>query len=200
METRKDIKRQEMSKAEARAYMKERRGSVLPKERRSMDAKIQENLFSLSCVQDAKWCYTFISYKTEVDTLGIIKKAWQSGKHVAVPKVVKDQMIFYEITDFAQLQKGYQGILEPDEKQCLWEVTPKQTKEASVFLMPGLAFDEAKHRVGYGGGFYDRYLEKNMGMNMTTIALAYDFQIVEKIVAQEFDIPVQWILTEKRLL
>ena len=87
---------------------------------------------------------------------GSIEKAWADGKEIAVPKVQGLDMIFYKLTDFAQLEPGYYGIPEPVSGEIVqWE--------DALMIMPGVAFDRQNHRVGYGGGFYDRYLEKHPG-------------------------------------
>ena len=96
----------------------------------------------------------YADYNHEVMTRFIIEEAWKAGKEVAVPKVVGKDMIFYRLTDFSQLAPGYFGIPEPVGSEAVdWE--------DALMIMPGVAFDRENHRVGYGGGFYDRFLEKH---------------------------------------
>jgi 5-formyltetrahydrofolate cyclo-ligase len=101
-------------------------------------------------------------------------------------------MKFFYITSFEEdLEDGYFGIREPKE------IHPAK-EENALLLMPGVAFDEARHRVGYGGGFYDRFLEAHPGM--VTVALAFEFQVKEEVPFEEFDIRPSRIVTEKRVI
>ena len=117
----------------------------------------------------------------------IIEAAWKAGKEVAVPKVVGQDMVFYKLTDFSQLEKGYFGIQEPARGEIVqWE--------EAMMVMPGVAFDKDNHRVGYGGGFYDRFLEKHP--QVTRVAVAFDFQILAEVPTEPTDISPQLIVTE----
>ena len=95
----------------------------------------------------------YADYNHEVMTGFLIEEAWKSGKEVAVPKVVGKDMVFYKLTDFKQLAPGYFGIPEPSQGEIVhWD--------QALMIMPGVAFDRKNNRVGYGGGFYDRFLER----------------------------------------
>lgn len=181
-----------MTKKEAREQQKKLRQTLLPEERQIRNQKISECLFAQEAVRKSKWMFPFVSYGTEVDTLGIIQKALEKKMRVAVPRVEGQQMDFYEITSMGQLKEGFHRILEP--------VTQERIEaHEGVMLLPGLAFDLQKNRVGYGGGYYDRYLERVLGDRLTTIAIAYDFQIVEQIESEEFDCRPDWIITDQRM-
>ena len=120
----------------------------------------------------------------------IIEAAWKAGKEVAVPKVVGQDMVFYKLTDFSQLEKGYFGIPEPARGEIVqWE--------EAMMVMPGVAFDKDNHRVGYGGGFYDRFLEKHP--QVTRVAVAFDFQILSEVPTEPTDISPQLIVTESKV-
>ena len=95
-------------------------------------------------------------------------------------------MDFYEIRDFSELQKGAYGILEPTGDRLLLP------QKDDLMLVPGAAFDRNGYRIGYGGGYYDRYLRRHP--DMKTIALAYDFQIISRVPAEEFDVPAGEVL------
>ena len=100
-------------------------------------------------------------------------------------------MTFYRLEDFSQLKPGYFGIPEPEEGEAAeWE--------DALIIMPGVAFDRENHRVGYGGGFYDRFLEKHPGL--TRMALAFGFQILESVPAESTDICPEIIVTEEEIL
>ena len=95
----------------------------------------------------------------------LIEKAWADGKEIAVPKVQGLDMIFYKLTDFAQLEPGYYGIPEPVSGEIVqWEDAPDDHARRCPF-------DRQNHRVGYGGGFYDRYLEKHPRVKRVAAAL-----------------------------
>ena len=129
----------------------------------------------------------YADYNHEVMTGFLIREAWKAGKEVAVPKVVGKDMVFYRLTDFSQLKPGYFGISEPDEGEIVdWE--------NALMIMPGVAFDRENHRVGYGGGFYDRFLEKHP--HLKRIAVAFDFQILDQVPTEPTDICPQIIVTE----
>ncbi|MDD7403668.1 MAG: 5-formyltetrahydrofolate cyclo-ligase [Butyribacter sp.] len=183
-----------MTKTQARQYMKKKRQELSGEERKEKDRQIFERLFQMEQVRQAKWLFPFVSYGTEVDTLSIIEYVLsETGIRLAVPRVQGKEMDFFEIREMNQLQRGYRGILEP--------VTEKKVQIAEgIILMPGLAFDQNKNRVGYGGGFYDRYLAQCDGASVTTIALAYDFQIIDSIQTEKFDYKPDFLLTEKRIL
>lgn len=159
-----------------------------------MDAwsrEIAKKVASLPEFVQAKRVLAYADYNHEVMTGYIIEEAWKAGKEVAVPKVVGKDMIFYRFTDFHQLKPGYYGIPEPVEGETVdW-------KDA-LMIMPGVAFDRENHRVGYGGGFYDRFLEKHP--DIVRVAVAFDFQILESVPVEPTDIFPQIIVTEKENL
>ena len=109
---------------------------------------------------------------------------------MSVPKVVGKDMIFYRLTDFSQLESGYFGIPEPREDG---EVT---RWEDALMIMPGVAFDKNCNRVGYGGGFYDRFLEKHP--KICRVAVSFSFQILEEVPTEPTDICPEIIVTEDR--
>ncbi|MDO5336318.1 MAG: 5-formyltetrahydrofolate cyclo-ligase [Eubacteriales bacterium] len=156
-----------------------------------MSEQIAERLFSLPVFLKAQRILAYADYNHEVRTGEIIHRALLLGKEVAVPRVEGRDMIFYKITDPSVLQPGYFGIPEPTcGQEAGWE--------EALMIMPGVAFDKDNRRVGYGGGFYDRYLEKHPKIN--TIALAFEFQIMDKVPFEPTDISPARILTEERLL
>jgi 5-formyltetrahydrofolate cyclo-ligase len=183
-----------MTKQEARTWMKKRRGEMEPIERKRQDEEIKKRILNEFAWEDISWFYPFVSYGTEVDTLKIIAhvlshKMGGHFVHVAVPRVEGQEMEFYEITSMEELKKGYQGILEP-VASC-----KKVDATEGLMLLPGLAFDLSGHRAGYGGGYYDRYLGRRKEANLLTCGIAYDFQILDHIETEEFDICPQKIIT-----
>ena len=134
----------------------------------------------------AKTIYGYLPYNQEVRTVPMLQRALDEGKRVAVPKVYGDDMRFIYLDDLSQVAKGYAGIPEPVADG------PVAQDETALVLMPGLAFDPAGHRIGYGGGFYDKFLAREP--HHPTVALCYEFQVIEHLETEEFDIPVDQVI------
>ncbi len=137
---------------------------------------------------DTVYCY--VDYRHEVGTKEIIAEAWNQNKKVAVPKVEDDEMNFYYIRNHSDLKEGYRGIWEPQE--CV-----KATDENPLVILPGVAFDVQGNRIGYGKGFYDKFLMKHP--NCRTIALGFKLQIVDKIPTDAYDIQPNILITEETI-
>jgi 5-formyltetrahydrofolate cyclo-ligase len=135
--------------------------------------------------RQAKTVCGYLPYNQEVRTIPILERALADGKRVAVPKVYGDQMRFIYLTDLTQVEKGYSGIPEPISD------APVADDPTALVLMPGMAFDADGHRIGYGGGFYDKFLAEEP--NHPTVALCYDFQMLSNIETDDFDIPVDCV-------
>lgn len=152
--------------------------------------KASEDLARQFCAtvfyRDAQTLYGYLPYNQEVRTEPILLQAWKDGKKVAVPKVYGDTMRFIYLENLDQVEKGYAGIPEPVADG------PVANDEKALVLMPGLAFDYAGHRVGYGGGFYDKFLSAEP--THPTVALCYSFQMFESLETEEFDVPVDLVL------
>ena len=119
----------------------------------------------------------------------IIEQAKKDGKRVAVPKVIGDEMIFIWLDDLSRVELGYCNIPEPMDNG------PEAVDETALVMMPGLAFDPEGHRCGYGGGFYDRYLE--LHPHHPTIAMCYGFQMYDHLDVDAHDIPVDVVLSQE---
>lgn len=150
---------------------------------------IHEKLFKLNSYKQCKYVFTYINIGSEVRTVEIINKALAERKKVAVPKILKDKksMIFVEIKSLNDLSKGNFNILEPIDSKGIVSNTD------TVFLVPGLAFDYKNYRIGYGGGYYDKYLKN--AKYLKRIGLAYDFQIIDSIPKDEYDINIDCVIT-----
>jgi len=136
--------------------------------------------------KSAKTIYGYLPYNQEVRTVPMLQKALADGKKVAVPKVYGDEMRFILLDDLSRVENGYSNIPEPIDDG------PVARDETALVLMPGLAFDPQGHRIGYGGGFYDKFLSREPGH--PTVALCYDFQVFPQLDTEEFDIPVDLVL------
>lgn len=181
-----------MTKEEARNEMKQKRKQISEKQKKEWDQKILLNLLSTNVVSKNRALYTYVSYNHEVDTVALIEYALAHSIKVAVPKVEGSEINFYYISSMNEVAPGYQKIPEPTTNETVVEA------EDAVVIMPGLCFDVHGNRVGYGGGFYDRYLKKVSG-NKTTIALAYDVQVIASIESELHDTPVEWVITPTQI-
>ncbi len=148
-------------------------------------AALAQQLFAHPLYRRAKTLYAYLSYNQEVRTEGIIRQALKDGKKVAVPKVYGDTMRFVYIHEGSPISTGYKGIPEPVEDHLAADKT-------ALVLMPGLAFTKEGQRMGYGGGFYDRFLASEPH---PTIALCYDFQLVDSLPTEIHDVPVNIVLS-----
>lgn len=199
METKKEIR--------TRA-LKERR-ALPPEKRDSFDRRIHRLAAAHPLFQNAREIYCYASFRDEVSTAGLMDLAWKTGKKVAVPRVMdKRQIEFYYIESLGELLPGYQGIPEP-EADMAKKAIPGKTADihmnteglfpnrdrAILMVLPGAAFDKMGNRIGYGKGFYDRYLQRFPGCRR--IGLAYSVQCVEEIPAESWDVCAEVVITEK---
>ncbi len=190
-------------KAMLRKQMIKKRNEIPQKQKELWDRQI---LGCLKAYEEADSCpvyLCYVNYKSEVSTKEFIEWCLNNGKKVFVPKVdavqKKQWMAFYRIDSLEELKAGYQGILEPEglQEKSFSEWVKRQRKADIRMLLPGAAFDRMGNRIGYGGGFYDRWLEKWKNLSMERIALAYAFQIVLEIPAEESDKTVDFMITER---
>ena len=175
-----------MNKKELRAWIREQKRKMTPQQIESASRQLGQLLVETELYQKADTIYGYLPYNQEVRTVPMLERAIADGKRVAVPKVYGEEMRFIYLTDLNQVEKGYAGIPEPMED------APVAEDKTALVLMPGLAFDPQGHRIGYGGGFYDKFLEKEP--LHPKVALCYDFQVVEHLETEEFDIPVDKVI------
>ena len=175
-----------MDKKALRHQIREKKRAMTPEQIQEASNRLAELFADCDAYKNAKTVYGYLPYNQEVRTVPILQRALQDGKRVAVPKVYGEEMRFIYITDLAAVEKGYAGIPEPVADE------PVAHDPTALVLMPGLAFDHQGHRIGYGGGFYDRFLAREPGH--PTVALCYDFQVLPRLETEEFDIPVDCVL------
>jgi len=159
--------------------------------------------------KNASELLVYVDYNHEVQTRGLINQALADGKKVFCPKIVGDpentKMEFYEIHALSELEEGYHGIMEPkifsdnqwtdSDKKNEPQKTKNTSMKSALMIMPGVAFDPQKNRIGYGKGYYDRFLQR-YGNDLETIAVCFDCQLVEKIEAGIYDILPHILYTE----
>mgnify|MGYP002560589213 FL=1 len=170
---------------------------ALPKEEvREKSLRIMRRIEETETFKNADNLLAYIDFRGEVATGTLIEKAWELGKKVYVPRVAGKEMEFYQIHSFEDLEKGAYGILEPKKECPVYEAGEGQT---TLAILPGSVFDEKKNRVGYGGGFYDRFLE-NLRKDAVTIGIAFDLQIFDEVPKEAHDAQLDYIVTESRIL
>ena len=175
-----------MDKTELRRQIRARKRAMTEAEINEKSRRLGELFAASALYQAAETIYGYLPYNQEVRTVPMLEQALRDGKRVAVPKVVGDEMVFIYMDDLSKTEKGYAGIPEPVENG------PVADDPRALVLMPGLAFDPQGHRIGYGGGFYDRFLASEP--EHPTLALCYDFQMLPHLETESFDIPVDCVL------
>ena len=175
-----------MDKKELRRSIREQKRAMTEAEITCRSEKLGQLFAASDAYKNAKTIYFYLPYNQEVRTIPMLEQALKDGKRVAVPKVYGDEMKFIAISDLSRIEKGYAGIPEPIDDG------PIADDKTALVLMPGLAFDPQGHRIGYGGGFYDRFLAAEP--NHPTLALCYEFQMLPHLETEEFDIPVDTVL------
>jgi 5-formyltetrahydrofolate cyclo-ligase len=174
----------------------EHRDSIDINTKGQWDEDIFNSLIKSEWYKKANTIFAFVSFKSETDTHKIIKYAIHDGKTICVPRIKSKQkgIEIFKIDNFDQLEKGYFGILEPIES-CL----AVESKDIDLILMPGVAFDRQGGRLGYGAGFYDRFLSK-INRSVDKIAVAYHFQVLDNIPMDEHDVRIDGIVTEEETI
>lgn len=181
-------------KKEIRKSIIEKRNKIKNKDKTSMDKKIIESFKKEDSYKKARGIFIYIGFGSEINTKVIIEDALKKGKEVYVPKVKGKEMLLIKIDSLENLVTSSYGILEPIGDNNNFDVD-----KLDLLVMPGVAFDNSGNRIGYGGGYYDRFLEKNK-TNAEKIALAYEFQILNSINNEKHDVKVDKIITEERII
>ena len=175
-----------MNKKEMRAIIRAQKRAMTEEQIVSASRNLGVLFRNSELYKNAKSIYGYLPYNQEVRTVEMLEQAIRDGKRVAVPKCYGEEMRFIWLDDLTQVAPGYANIPEPIADEPIADDT------TALVLMPGLAFDPQGHRIGYGGGFYDRFLAEEP--NHPTLALCYGFQMVEHLETEAFDIPVDQVL------
>ena len=175
-----------MDKQELRKMIRQQKKAMTEEMILAASEDLARQFYNTEAYKNAKTIYGYLSYNQEVRTVPILQKALLDGKQVAVPKVYGDTMRFIYLTDLSQVAPGCMGIPEPVDDG------PVAEDKTALVLMPGVAFDAKGNRMGYGGGFYDKFLAQEP--EHPTVALCYRFQMVDAIPTEEYDIPVDLVL------
>ena len=179
-------------KQEIRAEYKKKRRSIPAETKQRYDRAIRERIEALPCYRRAACLLCYVSLSDEVDTFGLIEDALAEGKMVCVPVSLEEThtVDFYQINSLDELEPGTYGVLEP---------VPGKAKKITAFprpavcIVPGLVFDQEGFRLGYGKGYYDRFLQRFRGVK---IGVCYRELMVELLPHGYYDRPVDWLVSE----
>ena len=169
------------------------RNSFSAEERREKSERIKEKLFTFFEFKTAKVILLYAAKGSEVETEEMIEEALSSGKKVGLPLTKGKGLLFSQIFSYEELSPSTLGILEPKKER------PIPLDKVDLVVIPGIAFDAKGNRIGFGRGFYDRFLSR-IPKRILKIGLAFELQVVETIPEGLTDIPVDKIITEKRII
>lgn len=186
-----------MDKITLRKDILNERSKLSPLNHLSFSKRIISNIISTTFYKNAQVIMCFVSFADEVDTHEFIKQALADGKRIVVPIAVHEtkELKPSELKSFDELEPGYYNILTP-KKEYIRLVSPE---EIDLVLVPGVVFDHYGYRVGYGGGYYDRFLPK-LRKDVKKIAIGFGLQVITRVPRESFDVPVDMIITENGLL
>ena len=176
-------------KNKLRAFYKSVRNSVDSSQKNESDRRILTWLINFDIYLNSAFILIYVSFGSEVDTKALIEYSLGFGKRLAVPHCENNEMNFYEISSLNELVIGKFGIPTVTTGNNL----PVDCFDGALCVVPGLCFDLYGNRIGYGGGFYDRFLEKH---HIPTVGLTYEKCICNQIPYEEYDIKIDVIITE----
>ncbi len=179
-------------KRQLRAECRRIRASCPPELKRELDRRITERVLALDAYRECGTLFCFVSQPIECDTHSLIETALSEGRRVAVPKCLSDsgEMDFYYINSLAELKKGFYGLLEPDPE------TAERATDYSrgLCIVPGLCFDYQGYRIGFGKGYYDRFLSV---FNGVTVGVCYTKCVRSEVPHGIYDRAADILVTEK---
>lgn len=198
------------TKKEIRSRILSLRDNMPEEMRRQYSERIREHMRRLDVYWSAAVILAYVSYRSEVMTKEMIRQALQAGKSVFVPKVCGEEMEFWKLNALENLHAGYRGIPEPEESVSFPDYMNSKKCEIQagkcriLMWMPGAVFDRKLNRLGYGKGFYDRYvgeflipyIAKTQEAELTVAGLAFSCQVLEQIPHEKHDIRPDILITE----
>lgn len=180
-------------KATVRRLVLARRSQITPEQRAAAATAVSGRIVALPELAKARTVLGFASFGAELPTDPVMQWVLSSGRRLLAPYVDGPELRAAEVRSLEDLAPGYRGIREPVER------TPVDPSEAAVVLVPGVAFDEAGRRLGYGGGFYDSFLA-GIANGVPRIGLCFDLQVVDEVPAGPDDEHVDLVVTERRVI
>ena len=188
-----------IDKATARKTVVQQRKNMTQEINDKYSLMIAENIISMAEFMECDTLYIYKAFRNEVNTDRIIQRAMELNKTVAFPKVSGTEMNFHIVPNengSKSLVEGYMGIMEPESSLPI--LVPMLEENVGVVIVPGVAFDRKCNRSGYGKGFYDKFLAKYP--NLIKIGIAFEYQIFDSLEINNFDIPMDYVITESRII
>lgn len=184
-----------MDKKILRKEMIRKRDELSPLEIQNLSEKVISRVIESDIYKNSKNIFTFVSFKSEVFTHNFIKNSILNGKNIFIPHIIDKTMHPVELKDFKDLEIGFYNILSmPEDK-----IKISKGDEIDLVIVPGLIFGKNMYRIGYGGGYYDKFLS-NKEISAYKLGICYDFQVIDEIQNDIYDIPVDKIITDKRII
>lgn len=182
-------------KESMRKEMLETLANLDAEERAKISEQLATNLTKTDLWKNATRIGIYLSFGNEWETRKIIEKAWAEGKKIAIPKTIPKTkaMEFYQIDDYSQVQKGHFDIEEP----LIEEAKFVEKDSINLLVVPGLVFSKDGYRIGFGGGYYDRFLTDFIH---PTVSLVSEKQLRNSIPINQYDLPVHYLITEERII
>ncbi|EOD01747.1 5-formyltetrahydrofolate cyclo-ligase [Caldisalinibacter kiritimatiensis] len=174
------------------------RNNMKKSEVEGLSEKIISRLVNMDIFKESKNVMIYLSFKNEVDTYKLLSHCKRLKKNVIVPFTVKEkkEIIPTLLKDQEkELVKSYYGYMEPSKEY----LRPVNKEDIDIVIVPGVVFDERCCRIGFGGGYYDRFFS-DVKDKVIKVGIAYEFQIVERVPVEEFDVPLDYVITEKRII
>lgn len=188
-----------LNKNNLREIAKKYRNSISESQRLLISKQIYYNLNKISHFIESEEILMYASLPKEVDTLGLIKDLLNTGKKIYCPRTEGDKMYFYRINSLNDLKEGNFHVLEPDKSNDT--LLRMNATKSYCMIIPGLMFDVSGNRLGYGKGFYDKFLFTNQQLyNITSIALSFDEMVKEHIPSDIYDVRINYIVTENKII
>ncbi|MBC8257619.1 MAG: 5-formyltetrahydrofolate cyclo-ligase [SAR324 cluster bacterium] len=184
-----------LSKIEIRQSVIRQRKLLSAEKKRLAEIEMLKSLSKWDLFKNAAIVHIFLAKTAEPETRQIIELGWKYGKQIGVPCILPDKLELFhsQLNSFDNLSAGSLGVLEPSAETRI-ELSPKIFE---LIIVPGLAFDRNGGRIGYGKGYYDKFLANSSAF---LLALAFDFQVLDRVPAEPHDISMNGILTETGLI
>lgn len=181
----------DMEKNGIRKWAKEERKKLSREQTEKAGSLIFQQIRKSVWYEQHHLVFGYASFQGEPDTGGFLRQVLEDGKRLALPRVLEEKMKFIEVCDLEQLKPGKKGILEPVEGKEI------NKGENALVVVPGLAFDREFNRLGFGGGYYDRYFkkQKTSQKQFYLVGVCHEFQLLEKIPVKKHDVQMDAIVT-----
>ena len=177
------------TKKEIRTYYKNLRNQMEKRQAVALSKKICEKILQWDVYQKAEQIFAYYPLGNEVDLLAVVSHALWEKKRVSFPKTEERGLCFYQVNSLEEFVEGNFHVMEPVSENR------SMPGKKSLFFVPGVVFDQGNNRMGFGKGYYDRYFA-GKSEEIIRVGIAYEYQILEKIPTDCYDIPMQYLVTE----